>query len=570
MPLPKKPAILGDSINIKHESHIKDSTIKAITSSETQMPATLELIQIETKNITIAEAEAEPAAVIKPEQDKPKKRTRNRKPKSKAIPAENIAKNKAVIIDAGNNKQKKIFVLDTNVLLHDPSSLFKFAEHDIYIPMMVLEELDNHKKGLTEVARNARSISRKLDELLAIKPNINDGIPLNITGHMEAAGGLYFQTQDLPMAEIKGFINTKADNFILSVVRSLQLMHMHTQVILVSKDINMRIKANALNIPAEDYHSDHVVDDLDLLYSGYLALPEDFWSKHSANMESWQNNRTGTIYYKIQGPLVNKFYVNQIVYLDMHDDSTPFYAQVIELANVDGLMTATLQTLIDYTHQKNRIWGITARNAEQNFALNLLMNPSIDFVSLLGQAGTGKTLLALACAIEQVIEHKLYNQIIITRATVPLGDDIGFLPGTEEEKMQPWMGAFDDNLEVLQQNDNGGDWAKATNLELIKSKIKIKSMSFMRGRTFVNKFLIIDEAQNLTPKQMKALMTRAGNGTKIVCMGNIAQIDTPYLTEGSSGLTYVVDRFKGWEHGGHITLAKGERSRLAEHAGEVL
>ncbi|MNM83902.1 PhoH-like protein [compost metagenome] len=212
-----------------------------------------------------------------------------------------------------------------------------------------------------------------------------------------------------------------------------------------------------------------------------------------------------------------------------------------------------------------------ARNREQNFALNLLMSPDIDFVTLLGQAGTGKTLLALASGLEQVLDQKLYNEIIVTRATVPVGEDIGFLPGTEEEKMQPWMGAFDDNLEVLQKSDDSaGDWGRAATQELIRSRIKVKSMNFMRGRTFVNKFVIIDEAQNLTPKQMKTLITRAGPGTKIVCLGNIAQIDTPYLTEGSSGLTYVVDRFKGWSHSGHVTLARGERSRLADHAADVL
>jgi PhoH-like ATPase len=231
---------------------------------------------------------------------------------------------------------------------------------------------------------------------------------------------------------------------------------------------------------------------------------------------------------------------------------------------------------VDYSHPKNAVWGINARNREQNFAMNLLMNPEIDFVTLLGQAGTGKTLLTLAAALTQVLEGKLFAEIIMTRATVPVGEDIGFLPGTEEEKMAPWMGALEDNLDVLTHTDEsnnspyGGEWGKAATNDIIRSRIKVKSMSFMRGRTFLKKFLIIDEAQNLTPKQMKTLITRAGPGTKVVCLGNIAQIDTPYLTEGSSGLTYVVDRFKGWPHSGHITLQRGERSRLADHAGEVL
>ena len=200
----------------------------------------------------------------------------------------------------------------------------------------------------------------------------------------------------------------------------------------------------------------------------------------------------------------------------------------------------------------------------------------MDFVSLLGQAGTGKTLLTLAAALTQVLDQKRYSEIIMTRVTVPVGEDIGFLPGTEEEKMTPWMGALEDNLDVLNKNEDegggayGGEWGRAATRDLIRSRIKVKSLNFMRGRTFIQKFLIIDEAQNLTPKQMKTLITRAGPGTKVVCLGNIAQIDTPYLTEGSSGLTYVVDRMKGWPHAGHITLQRGERSRLADFASEVL
>jgi PhoH-like ATPase len=229
---------------------------------------------------------------------------------------------------------------------------------------------------------------------------------------------------------------------------------------------------------------------------------------------------------------------------------------------------AVLETVRDYTHHRHSVWGITARNREQNFAFNLLMNAEIDFVTLLGQAGSGKTLLTLAAALTQTLEDKRYSEIIITRVTVPLGEDIGFLPGTEEEKMTPWMGALEDNLDVLQASD--GDWGRAATRDLIRSRIKVKSLNFMRGRTFISKFLIIDEAQNLTPKQMKTLITRAGPGTKVVCLGNIAQIDTPYLTEGSSGLTYVVDRMKGWSHSGHVTLQRGERSRLADRAAEVL
>jgi PhoH-like ATPase len=461
-----------------------------------------------------------------------------------------------------------LFVLDTNVLMHDPSSLFRFSEHDLFLPMTTLEELDNHKKGMTEVARNARTVSRSLDQLVAgTSGTLDDGIPLNKLGNQDVSGRLFFQTKLTIQALPEGLPEGKGDNLILAVVSELQKTRKGQEVVLISKDINMRIKARALGLPAEDYFNDQVLEDRDLMYSGVMALPADFWPKHGKDMESWADGKTGTMFYRVTGPSVLSMLVNQFVYQENPDGSTPFYAQVKE---ING-KTALLQTLRDFSHQKNNVWSVTARNREQNFAMNLLMNPDVDFVTLLGQAGTGKTLLALAAGLEQVLDSKRYNEIIITRATVPVGEDIGFLPGTEEEKMQPWMGAFDDNLEVLHRNeDNAGEWGRAATQELIRSRIKVKSMNFMRGRTFVSKFVIIDEAQNLTPKQMKTLVTRAGPGTKIICLGNIAQIDTPYLTEGSSGLTYVVDRFKGWRHGGHVTLARGERSRLADHAADAL
>ncbi|MDT7928034.1 PhoH family protein, partial [Tepidimonas sp.] len=295
------------------------------------------------------------------------------------------------------------------------------------------------------------------------------------------------------------------------------------------------------------------------------ALPTDFWSRHSKTVESWQQG--GHTFYRISGPIAEQLYLNQFVYYEASGEP-PLYARVVELRG----KSAVLRTLRDYTHLKSAVWGVTARNREQNFALNLLMDPEIDFVTLAGTAGTGKTLMTLAAGLSQVLDERRYTEIIMTRATVSVGEDIGFLPGTEEEKMGPWMGALDDNLEFLAKGGQSpaGDWGRAATQDLIRSRIKIKSLNFMRGRTFLNKYVIIDEAQNLTPKQMKTLITRAGPGTKLVCMGNLAQIDTPYLTEGSSGLTYVVDRFKGWPHGGHVTLARGERSRLADFASEVL
>jgi len=457
----------------------------------------------------------------------------------------------------------KLFVLDTNVFLHDPTCLFRFEEHDLYIPMATLEELDHNKKGVTEVARNARQASRFLEELVSNPDtDIAEGVPLAEHSHNAATGRLYFQTQAI-QSDISTLLpSSKVDNQLLGVVSYLQHKFTGRPVILVSKDINMRIKARALNIPAEDYFNDKVLEDTDLLYSGVRELPEGFWDAHGKDMESWQQD--GRSYYRLTGPHAQSMLVNEFVY---QEGETPFYALV---TNVAG-KTATLVTIKDFGHQRNSVWGITARNREQNFALNMLMNPEIDFVTLLGQAGTGKTLLTLAAGLAQTLEKKHYSEIIVTRVTVPVGEDIGFLPGTEEEKMTPWMGALEDNLDVLNKaDDDAGDWGRAATQDLIRSRVKIKSLNFMRGRTFLNKFLIIDEAQNLTPKQMKTLITRAGPGTKVVCLGNIAQIDTPYLTEGSSGLTYVVDRFKGWPHSGHVMLARGERSRLADHAAEIL
>ncbi|HWH75371.1 MAG TPA: PhoH family protein, partial [Methylibium sp.] len=462
----------------------------------------------------------------------------------------------------------KLFVLDTNVLMHDPMSLFRFEEHDIYLPMITLEELDGHKKGMSEVSRNVRQVSRELDALAggpdASKLHAEDGIALAKTGHKEAGGKLFFQTLLLDVKLPDGLPQGKADNQILGVVKALREKHPQRDVVLVSKDINMRVKARALGLPAEDYFNDKTLEDGDLLYTGVLALPADFWERHGKTMESWQQG--GSTYYRIAGPLVPTLMVNQFVYLET-PGAAPLYAKVTEITG----KTAVLKTLKDYSHNKNAIWGVTARNREQNFALNLLMDPDCDFITLTGTAGTGKTLMTLAAGLSQVLDDRRYTEIIVTRVTVPVGEDIGFLPGTEEEKMGPWMGALDDNLEVLSKNDSGaGEWGRAATNDLVRSKIKIKSLNFMRGRTFLNKFVLIDEAQNLTPKQMKTLITRAGPGTKIVCLGNLAQIDTPYLTEGSSGLTYAVDRFKGWPHSGHVMLARGERSRLADYASDVL
>jgi len=459
---------------------------------------------------------------------------------------------------------RRLFVLDTNVLMHDPTALFRFHEHDVFLPMAVLEELDAAKKGLTEVARNVRQVNRFLDELTsqASHEEIEQGIPLarallKRDHPPEHSGLLFIQTRPLHHELPAPMPGNKPDNSILATALALQRDRPGTRVTLVSKDINLRVKAAVLGLHAEDYYSDRVLDDVDLLYSGLLELPADFWERHGDRLDSWQqDDRT---FYRVRGPLTRDWFPNQCVYLG--GDRT--FEALVRRVEAEG---AVLEVARDYRKASHTVWGINARNRQQNFALNLLMDPEVDFVTIMGMAGTGKTLLTLAAALAQTLDERRYAEIVMTRVTVPLGEDIGFLPGTEEEKMGPWMGALRDNLEVLTRTDSGGDWGRAATNDLLQNRIRIHSVNFMRGRTFLNRFLILDEAQNLTSKQMKTLVTRAGPGTKVVCLGNIAQIDTPYLTETTSGLTYVVDRFKDWDHSGHVTLVQGERSRLADFA----
>jgi PhoH-like ATPase len=462
---------------------------------------------------------------------------------------------------------KRLFVIDTNVLMHDPSAIFRFEEHDIFIPMVVLEELDNNKKGLSEVSRNVRQVSRYFADIIANHDSaeIAGGLSLDnlnkTVNKNKPQGRLFFQTHELTAALPQSLPGNKPDNSILITVLALQAAYPERAIILVSKDINLRIKANLLGIAAEDYFNDQVIDDIDLLHKGTVELDNEFWETHAKNMKSWKDKEK--TYYRLTGQDIHQWYPNLFLYVP---EENGFAAIVREVGEEDAL----LELVTDYHHQNNAVWGVTARNRQQNFALNLLMDPNIDFVSLQGIAGTGKTLLALAAGLAQTMDKKIYREILVTRVTVPLGEDIGFLPGTEEEKMTPWMGALMDNLEVLHCHDDTEDWEKGITNDLLRNRIKIRSMNFMRGRTFQNKYIIIDEAQNLTSKQIKTLITRAGPGTKIVCLGDIKQIDTPYLTETTSGLTYAIDRMRAWAHTGHVTLMRGERSRLADFAAEHL
>ena len=468
---------------------------------------------------------------------------------------------------ARQHRARRVFVLDTNVLMHDPTCIFRFEEHDVYLPMVVLEELDAHKKGMSEASRNVRQASRFLDDIIrgATQEQIERGLALpsgysGNHGKKPSSGRLYFQTR--PTASVTPALQVAGnDNAILAQTLSLQRDLPEATVILVSKDINLRIKAAVLGVNVEDYYSDKTLDDADVLFGGMSELPADFWERHGQDMRSWkEGERT---FYEIKGPAVGEWQINQGLY-----ESTDQGIEGI-VRRIEG-ERAVIELLRDHRSERHALWGISARNREQNFALNLLMDPEIDFVSILGPAGTGKTLLTLAAGLMQTLESNRFAEIIMTRVTIPLGEDIGFLPGTEEEKMEPWMGALMDNLEVLTGSQEGGNWGRAATQDLLRNRIKIRSLNFMRGRTFLNRFVILDEAQNLTPKQMKALITRAGPGTKLACLGNVAQIDTPYLTETTSGLTYAVSRFRGWGHSGHITLVRGERSRLADFASDIL
>jgi len=462
--------------------------------------------------------------------------------------------------------EKRLYVLDTNVLMHDPTSIFRFEEHDVLLPMMVLEELDAAKKGLSEVARNVRQVSRFIGEMMQRQPHadLDEGLELREPEGLElkvGSGRLLFQTA---MPETHSSLlrdGSFADNEILSTALALRDAHPDREIVLVSKDINLRIKAAILGMPAEDYYNDRALDDLSLLYRGLREHDEGFWEANPG-LESW--TEAGRACYRIPFSEGNGWYPNQCVAIG---EGAGGLEAVVKEVTPDNVK---LQLIDDYYDGHKNVWGIHARNREQNFALNLLMDPEIDFVTLLGTAGTGKTLLALAAGLSQTMDEKRYTEIIVTRATVSIGEDIGYLPGTEEEKMTPWMGALTDNLEVLTQPVEGGEWGRAATNDLLSSRVKVRALNFMRGRTFLNRYVIIDEAQNITPKQMKALLTRAGPGTKMICLGNVEQIDTPYLTETTSGLTFAVDRFKDWSHSGHITLRRGERSRLADFASEAL
>ncbi len=450
--------------------------------------------------------------------------------------------------------RKKMYVLDTNVLIHDPNAVLNFEEHNVVIPMTVLEELDSLKSGKQAVAADCRQAIRTIDRLLgdASPREIERGVPIKRTETGPAQGTLTILMSSTHQNghHLPEHIN---DNKIINTLADLQEKHKSQNIILVSKDINMRLKARGFGVEAQDYHNDQLVDDIDLLPIGYQEFSNSFWDTID-KVETVQRAGLTEHILRREGALL-KLNINEFVI-----DELGFVGRVTDIDD-DRIV---LLDLSRYELMEQQVWGLTPRDIYQALALNLLLDPDIHLVNLTGAAGSGKTILALAAAIEMTVASKRYKRIIATRSTQGLDEDIGFLPGTEAEKMEPWLGAIVDNLEALHEDDEN----MTSSVDYILSKVPLhfKSLNYIRGRSFQHSLILIDESQNLTPHQIKTIVTRAGNGSKVICLGNLAQIDTPYLSGISSGLTYMTERFKRFRHGGHIHLKGVPRSVLAEYA----
>ncbi|MFZ5698356.1 MAG: PhoH family protein [Pseudomonadota bacterium] len=455
---------------------------------------------------------------------------------------------------------RKSYVLDTNVLIHDPNSILNFEEHHVIIPMTVLEELDKLKSGKSSVATECRQAIRLIDQILggASVDEIEHGVPIRAPGRKDTHGTLTVLLDRLESGSDGVLANTLNDNRIINALIALQRAQPEQHFVLVTKDINMRLKARSCGLDAEDYQNDQLVSDIRQLNKGYVEISGSFWDR----IEKVETRQTteGVFHGLSRGFLADEVLGSDIFPNQFILDEQGFVGRVAE---VNG-HSVVLKDLPREQLMHESAWGLKPINIHQAIALNLLLDPDVHIVNLTGAAGSGKTILALAASIEMVIGQKRYNKIIATRSTPPLAEDHGFLPGTEEEKMDPWLGAITDNIEALHINDEN----PISSIQYVKERanIQFKALNYIRGRSFQKAILLIDECQNLTPHQMKAIITRAGEGSKVVCLGNLAQIDTPYLSATSSGLAYMAERFKGFAHGGSVHLHGVPRSVLAEFA----
>ena len=462
--------------------------------------------------------------------------------------------------------KSKVYVLDTNVLIHDPNSVINFDEHQVAIPITVLEELDKLKSSKHSVSADCRQAIRRIDELIGDAPpdQVERGVPIIRPDIEQAKGSIAILMSD-PSSKHTSKVsplnpslpNDLNDNKIINQIVHLQSSAPHLEYVLVTKDINMRLKARGCGLRAEDYQNDQLVSDIDLLPAGFIELEGSFWETIEKVETLIEGKRAKHIIPR--DSLDFDVYFNQFIV-----DEQGFIGKVVEITSD----TIALKDMSYELMMGQEVWGLQPRDIHQAMALNILMDPDIHLVTLTGSAGSGKTILALAAAIEQTLSVKRYKRIIVTRTIQGLDEDIGFLPGTEEEKMEPWLGAITDNLEALHDDDECRDGSLDYLLQ--KVPLQFKSLNYMRGRSFQQSFILIDECQNLTPHQIKTIITRAGAGSKVVCLGNLAQIDTAYMNPISSGLTYLTARFRQFPLGGTLQLQGVPRSQLAEYAEQCL
>ena len=436
----------------------------------------------------------------------------------------------------------KNYIIDTNVLLHDPNSILSFADNSVLVPIEVIEEIDRFKRESSELGQNARTVSRMLDGFRG-EGSLSEGVKLPNGGQLKIA----FYKNGTSTNGDGGLNAHSVDNRILSLAASIQKAQPKNATILVSKDINLRIKADALGLAAEDYETDRVfITDL---YTGMMEMtvaPEKvavFRKSGELELDSGK-----------------KYFPNE--YCTLLDESN---AKKAALTKVD----ATGTKLIPIIDCREGVWGIKPRNREQHFALDALLDDKIKLVTLMGKAGTGKTLLAMAAGLKRVVNDREFRRLVVARPTISMGKELGFLPGSLEEKLAPWMQPIHDALEMLSDLNMGHDHRRSGDL-MRSGAIVVEALSYIRGRSIANQFMIIDEAQNLTPLEAKTIITRVGNGTKIIFTGDPYQIDNPYVDSSSNGFNYVVSRFRDQAIAAHIELQKGERSELAELAANIL